>query len=98
VRYAARRDNSHRSIAEALEAAGATVLEGFDCDIYCRFRDRSWLIECKNRERVEAKRTGGHRKGSVRPKQVELKAIFGSSYVIAYDAREALLAIGAIAL
>ena len=45
MRYAARRDNSHRSIADALETAGAIVLEGFDCDLYVRFRDRAWLIE-----------------------------------------------------
>lgn len=96
MRHALRRDSSHRSIAEALRKIGADVLEGFDCDLFVRYRDQAWLIECKDRERVEAKRTGGYRKGSVRPKQERLKAIFGTQYLIAYDVEAALIGIGAM--
>jgi hypothetical protein len=98
MRHAAKRDSSHKSIADALRDVGADVLEGFDCDLYVRFRDKAWLIECKTRDRVEAKRTGGYRKGALKPKQERLKAIFGSQYLIAYDVQGALLGIGAIRL
>jgi hypothetical protein len=96
VRHALKRDSSHRSIAQALLAVGADVLEGFDCDLYVKFRERAWLIECKSRDLVEAKRTGGYRKGSIKPKQERLRAIFGEQFVIAFDAEQALTAIGAI--
>jgi hypothetical protein len=96
MRHALKRDSSHRSIADALLAVGCDVLEGFDCDLFVRFRDRAWLIECKTRSYVEAKRKFGYRKGSLKPKQERLMAIFQGQYVIAYDAETALAAIGAI--
>lgn len=94
MRHALKRDSSHRSIADALLAVGADVLEGFDCDLFVRFRNKAYLIECKDRQYVEAKRTGGYRKGSLKPKQERLQAIFQSQYVIAYSAEQALAFIG----
>lgn len=70
------------------------MLEGFDCDLYVNANGRAWLVECKTREYTEAKRKGGHRKGSIKPKQESLRDIFGDQYVIAYTAEEALAALG----
>lgn len=95
MRYALKRDTSHRAIAVGLRAVGATVAELFDIDLAVNYRGRAWIIEVKTREYTEAKRTGGYRKGAIRKKQELLREIFGEQYVVAYDLADALKAIGA---
>jgi hypothetical protein len=96
MRYALRRDSSHREIADGLRAVGARVVELFDVDLAVEFRGRAWLIECKNPD-VKSKRTGLLRKGDQRSKkQAALKEIFGPQYAYAFDLNEALTIIGAV--
>ena len=89
TRWARKRDLSEPTIVEALQAAGCDVERGTDCDLYVAFRGKSWLMECKS-SGPNAKRR--------QPIQKRLAEIFGSQYVVIETPRDALLAIGAIAI
>ncbi len=94
-RYALKRDTSHRSIADALRSVGADVLEGFDADLFVRFRDQAFIIECKSPDQV-SKKSGSVRDSAIREKQKRLKAIFGDQYLIVMTSEGALRAVGAV--
>lgn len=95
-RYASKRDSNHKAVADALRKAGADVLELFDVDIVCRFRDCAYLIEVKDPDQTKRKRTEGLRKGALKPKQVALREIFGDQYLIVFSPEGALRAVGAV--
>jgi hypothetical protein len=97
MRFALKRDRSHRSIADALRAVGADVLEGFECDLLVRFRNRAYLIECKAPDQVAKRaKTETVRESAMREKQVKLKAIFGEQYLVVFTSEGALRAVGAV--
>ncbi len=96
-RYRLKRDSSHRSIADALRAVGADVLEGFDADLFVKFRGQAWIIECKAPDQVAKRsKTETVRESALQEKQKRLREIFGDQYLVVFTSEGALRAVGAI--
>lgn len=94
MRTAARRDDNHRAIAQALEAAGCSVCDlaavGRGCpDLLVGFRGCNTLIEIK---RPKAK---GQREGKLTGPQGQFHAGWRGPLFVVKTVDEALAAIGA---
>lgn len=94
MRRAARVDANQEQIVIALRAAGASVqvisAVGLGVpDLLVGFRDRNWLVECKNPDQAPNKRR-------LTSDQKDWHAQWRGSVSVALSADEALRAIGAI--
>lgn len=103
MKYARKRDANERSIIEALESAGAAVvqLEPPAPDLLVEFANVTWLVEVKDHEGGVETRVA-HRRNSLEgehacltPSQVKWWARWrGKKPIIVQNAEEALRAIG----
>jgi hypothetical protein len=86
MRFNAQRDKNEMEIFRALQAAHCKPVRGRDVDIFAMSRtDMQGVL-------IEVKRPG--KRKQLRPIQIELRALFGSRYVVCCTPDEALRACG----
>ena len=86
-RWVNARDANHSQITKALTVAGVDFIQLFDCDIAARHANGFGML-------LEVKVPGKEKQ--LKPKQIDLRRIFGDRFAIVSSPESALRALGKI--